>query len=285
MITEERAMTMFVEANPVSRDDIAARMAGGTDYLATLEPRSSEVTQLDTKPDEKQPKQRPLGVWLAAAAAILILGVTIVLTTQDGEQTPPATQPSLTTIPGDALPAGEAAALEVVESAFDAYNSGDYETWHSMRSRGPFTPGNSEQQYHRAMTMAGGHYEILECLTGERQEWPELTETGSEMVFGYSVVCETSLTNAFHGAADLQLSETYRFVVEEGEVLASGGDDDEQAPWWSFTSAFDRWLRDNHPDVADVMVYVEVDGVPIFPNAASISTALEFVDEYTQTLD
>ncbi|MGB7860097.1 MAG: hypothetical protein WBM90_06340 [Acidimicrobiia bacterium] len=106
MITEERAMVMFVEANPVpSRDDVAFAPDGGAAYLATLEQRSSEVTQLDTKGAQtgaKRGKRIPL---LIAALLVVIVGVAVILISQRKDEAPVVTQPTSTTV---ADPAGGA---------------------------------------------------------------------------------------------------------------------------------------------------------------------------------
>lgn len=85
MTNEERVKTLFAQANPIPDADLFdLDEIGGTAYLATLEARSSEVTQLETKHAEDDTKRRPAGVWVAAAATVIvILGLGIVLITQD----------------------------------------------------------------------------------------------------------------------------------------------------------------------------------------------------------
>lgn len=98
MKTEEQVWTVLVETNPVpdvnqyGRDEV-----GGAAYLATLEPRSSEMTQVETAKESETPK-RPLGPWLIAAAAAVVLGVTVVLVTSNSETAPVATIPTPTTV-------------------------------------------------------------------------------------------------------------------------------------------------------------------------------------------
>lgn len=99
MINEVQALMLLDEANPVpdmdayelSEADIAA-------YLATLIERSSEMTQLDTKPPMDSRRRRPAGSLIAAAAAIFVLGVAIVVITQGNEDTDVATASTLTTL-------------------------------------------------------------------------------------------------------------------------------------------------------------------------------------------
>ncbi len=115
MINEVQALMLLDEANPVpdmdayelSEADIAA-------YLATLIERSSEMTQLDTKPPMDRRRRRPAGWLIAAAAAILVLGVAIVVITQGNEDTDVATASTLTTLADPATTMAEPTATTEV---------------------------------------------------------------------------------------------------------------------------------------------------------------------------
>lgn len=291
MKPEDRVFTLLIESNPVPRVEALDLVdQDGARYLATLELRSSEVTKLDTRPDTDEKEKRPTGVWLVAAAAVLILGVSIVLTTRS--QPEPAANDEPTTTVDAESDAGESAAIAVVLATFDVYNSGDHATWVELRRRGPASIGNSDQEMHQAMMAASGHYEVAECITDQRSDWPELAEPGAEDLVGYYVRCDTVLTNAFHGAAGLEIREQYKFVVDGGEVIASGSQDvsppgaaaGEEAEWYYFTRDFRVWLTENKPEVEAEMSYVLVDGFPIYPRLESIQLALAHVGEYVDTL-
>lgn len=78
MITEEQAMKLLIEANPVP--DMSTLNLNGdlpTTRLAELDTRSSEMTQLKPEPSVTSPtsSRRRLMVGIAAAAAILFVGV------------------------------------------------------------------------------------------------------------------------------------------------------------------------------------------------------------------
>ena len=91
MKTEERLMAMYANANPVELEDLLNMVElENAEYLATLEQRSSEMTDLDTETKEKTSDKRSWGVWLVAAAAALILGVALVLVTQSNDEAPVA---------------------------------------------------------------------------------------------------------------------------------------------------------------------------------------------------
>lgn len=112
MITEEGAVALMNEANPVpDLDSYDVVDPGVAAYLAELEHRSSEVTQLETKETvEKQRNRSPLG-WLVAAVMVVVLGVALILMGQEEapgpvDQTPttlvesaPTTVPVPTTVP------------------------------------------------------------------------------------------------------------------------------------------------------------------------------------------
>ena len=108
MITEETVMTIFVEANPAPDvDKLDLVQTGSAAYLATLETRSSEVTQLDTR-REDQKEKRTYWPWLAAAMVIVVVGLAVVLLNQ-----------------GDDTPAADASPEEVLADYAAARNSGD----------------------------------------------------------------------------------------------------------------------------------------------------------------
>ena len=93
MVTEETVMTIFVEANPAPDvDELDLVQTGSAAYLATLETRSSAVTQLDTR-TEDQNEKRTYWPWLTAAMVIVLVGLAVFLVNQ-GDDNPAAGQPS-----------------------------------------------------------------------------------------------------------------------------------------------------------------------------------------------
>lgn len=97
MKTEEQVWKVVVDSNPVPDVNVYGReQIGGTAYLATLEKRSSEMTQVDTKPtDEKG--SGPKLTWLVAAVLAVVAGVAVIWLNQSNEGAP-ATQPTQSTI-------------------------------------------------------------------------------------------------------------------------------------------------------------------------------------------
>ena len=126
MITEQRVMATLADANPVPDvSELDLVQLGTASYLATLEKRSSEVTQLDTRTDRPQKKSRRGLIVVLAASVAVILGAVVVLLQDDSP--PVADDPVVTTIPEDVL--GDEALLSkhtaLVTRFAEASNSGD----------------------------------------------------------------------------------------------------------------------------------------------------------------
>ena len=95
MSIENHVLALIEEGNPVpDPDQITDIPVEPAAYLATLNQRSSEVTQLDTRVEKSDNRKKWL--WAAAAALVVIAGSTAVLTS--GEEPPVATDPPPTTI-------------------------------------------------------------------------------------------------------------------------------------------------------------------------------------------
>jgi hypothetical protein len=79
--TETEVFALFEEGNPVpDLDGLGSDALDAAAHLATPETRSSEVTQLDTKPTEQKGDKRSPMMWLVAAAAVIVIGVALSLT-------------------------------------------------------------------------------------------------------------------------------------------------------------------------------------------------------------
>lgn len=131
MTNEEQVKTLFAEANPIpDADTFDLEEMGGTAYLGTLEIRSSGVTQLDTKNEDRE-KTRQLRPWFLAATLIILAGVAVILMTQ-GDEAPTATQPEPTAPTNSTPPVSEepdsssaATIAATLDAYLSAYNAGD----------------------------------------------------------------------------------------------------------------------------------------------------------------
>ncbi len=141
MVTnEQRVKTLFAEANPIPDADLFdLDEIGGTAYLATLETRSSEMTQLDTK-GQNQKEKKTATPWLVAAAVALVAGIGLIVVNQGNEAPltsqpvpPAATNPPVTSeaAPTTVNQVDDAAFKENAEASvndwFVAYNAGNDE--------------------------------------------------------------------------------------------------------------------------------------------------------------
>lgn len=108
MITEERVMELFAEDNPIpSVDDLDLAHLGSPAYLATLQKRSSEVTQVESRQQEHKTKSRSPMPWLVAAVAVILVGFGFIVFNRGGDQ-----------------PAASADVV-VIESLMEAWNTND----------------------------------------------------------------------------------------------------------------------------------------------------------------
>ena len=99
MSNETRILALFEEANPVP--DISVMESEPIEpaaYLATLERRSSEMTQVGTKIDQRDRTRRPR-TWMAAAAMIVVVaaiaGLTVMLTGDSSGDVPVVDDPAV----------------------------------------------------------------------------------------------------------------------------------------------------------------------------------------------
>jgi hypothetical protein len=115
----------------------------------------------------------------------------------------------------------EAAALSTVEAAYEAFNSGDVDTWVEIRDRGSFY-ATEEDRAEVAEYMAeqvtpemegGARYEGIQCESMGDGEWPVADEG---LVEGYYFTCDTTYVDS---AGD-EYPEAFEWVVADGEVIA-----------------------------------------------------------------
>lgn len=111
MITEDRGLTMLAGANPVPQLDLIEVDFEAAKYLATLEQRSSEVTQIDTKAkDGKQKKKRNATAFLVAAGVVIVAGIGFLVSNNSDSAD---------------IAGASASPAQVLDDYIAAYNSGD----------------------------------------------------------------------------------------------------------------------------------------------------------------
>lgn len=93
---EIQVIELIREGNPIPDPErLTVDQSDNAVYLAALQRRNSEMMPLEEEPGEKG--RRPTPTWVAAAVAIIVLGVALLLMSQGGEETPLATEPTPTT--------------------------------------------------------------------------------------------------------------------------------------------------------------------------------------------
>jgi len=111
VITEQQAKVLFTDANPIPNTNVFDPIdVDAAKYLATLEQRSSEMTQVETDKKIQREKTPVRSLWLVTAALIILAGVALAWL-NSGQTTTVAGQPN-----------DHAATIEAYTAA---YNAGD----------------------------------------------------------------------------------------------------------------------------------------------------------------
>lgn len=286
MTTEERVKALFAEANPIPEIDsfFLEEMAGAA-YLATIEQRSSEMTQLETKPIDQKKQRRASVMLVMAVVAALLVGAVVILTRT--EQTPPpATQvtPSSVAVVETPTTVVEAVDPQVEEglaiaSAFvDALLIGDLAAAETYVGSGTVGMALLDEGLNSSVGPAG------EVPWKEAMGWEAVfegctvtssnpTTTGVQC----SVTNSTAISRAL-GVAPYTSLHDYTVMYEGGSyfgqaiedtvIVADAGDGDQwqRVGYEEFKAAafdpFMTWLGENHrDDLEQVMLHAFSIGV------------------------
>lgn len=99
MITEERALRLLSEANPIPDiDSLELHPLEGTRHLEDLELRRREMTDTKTRHHEPPGEKRTMQ-WLAVAVIVLVAGLALVFLTRDGAETAETTPTTVAETP------------------------------------------------------------------------------------------------------------------------------------------------------------------------------------------
>ncbi|MDJ0925567.1 MAG: hypothetical protein QNJ77_13495 [Acidimicrobiia bacterium] len=222
-------------------------------------------------PSPSKPTRSGTRAALAAAAAVLVIGVASfgLLRLLDPE---PREIPVTGHLTEQALEA-----FEVVEEAYDAFNSDDAETWVELT----WQNDSAGLALNEALLAAEGEAEVTGCTSHGFGEWPDVTIDGFPPAVGYYFSCDVTFTDSFRGPAGVDLVLLAHWVIADGQAQPT---EPEPGPghqeYTAYTSDFRSWLRSTHPEVESRMLFVEADGFPLFPRPTSVPTALEYAEEY-----
>jgi hypothetical protein len=281
-------MALLEEGNPVTElgDDAWAEVTAAT-YLAILERRSSEMTQLETNKSRPESQRFSTTPWLVAAIAVIVLGVAIFVVNQ-------ANQDSIPLAGADGNPEATDA-FKAVEAAYHAFNTGD-PAWVEVRVRGSFFESQEEEDAFLTQILArwpeaqaaNPHLEVSGCASQGDGEWPNVVDEGVPTPSGYYFICETTATDSLYDVAGVQVSETHLWVVNNGEVVAVKGSEGDGSEADLFLYRFESWLNATHPEVNAELTPIFSDResvTPIFSDPESVPTVLEYAEEFVAKSD
>ncbi len=267
MSDERLVMALLAEGNPAT--EVAEEASTGVPaatYLATLEQRSSDMTQLETQKSEEESKRLWTTPWLVAAIAVIVLGVAAIVLNQAGVPAIP-----LEVADGDPQAAEE---FHAVEAAFHAFNTGD-PVWVDVRAMGNAEAPSDEERAQDVLGLQADHdlngrLDVTGCESRGYGDWSEVTDPGVPTPTGYYFICQAFETNSLWDMAGIQMATTYHWVVDNGAVVAVMNREVD-AEVVAFREAFDVWLEEAHPEV-------EVD--TLMSNPETVPTVLEYAEEF-----
>lgn len=242
-------------ANPVPEPDRLLSEPGELDaFLRTV--GQASPSPVDEPLAGRADGRRQGWLIVAAAATVVIVGGTLL---------------ALLRAPADPQPAGPTGAEQVayIEQAYAALNDGDVQGWMRRFAEDASFSGrtaDSERLVNEILAAANRRLTIVEpCATAA----PNI------------VVCTVTDTDDFHAAGGLSITRVETFTLtDEGRI----GDQAisvlslTEPGYYTYTQAFNEWLRDAHPDVWDQIRPGLITHLPATPDKVRI--AVRYVDEF-----
>jgi len=269
--TETELFALFEEGNPVpDLDGLGSVALDAAAYLATLEQRSSDMTQLDTKAKDNKEKKKNGMAFLVAAAVVIVAGIGFMVVNQ-GDET-----------------LADAPELSVVIANLEAWNSGDYDgylaTFTVEAAQGDWGPdgnyGRGEPAHNlpQVLMNANSRIELVEpCRVIETSQTGEST-----------VQCLTIERNDWSGPAGITTSATQTFVVNAENKISrvdtyyGAGLRDVSA----YSAGFWLWLQVAHPGVYEEIKPINHGNLPGWPrDEADMLIAVQYVDGFVAQTD
>ena len=272
MNADERVLMVLARANPMPDTDSLEPKSDAVTYLATLQSRSSEMTQLDTRPERTSDRRRGRLVLVAAVVAVL-LGVAIVILAQANEEPPVVTNPPVpTTVPPTTTPDATEELSPQLQEALDVATA--------------FTQARADRDIDAMVANAvEGHINgfivgSLELMP-EELDWQDAVGWSIEIkgcevtnpdLANTSVECQVAHSNAISealGEGPFEGSYTMKVMYAGDEKLGVPITETTVTeslfftfPATEFTTStwqpFLTWLEKNHPEDVDAMLAGEL---------------------------
>jgi hypothetical protein len=275
VVSDERiVMALLAEGNPAT--EVAEEASTGVPaatYLANLEQRSSDMTQLETKKIEGESKRLWTTPWLVAAIAVIVLGVAVIVVNRASDDSPVAGIPTIPLEGAEGDPQA-AEAFKAVEAAYHAFNTGD-PVWVDVRAMGNVDEMSDEERASGVVDLQANHdmnarIDVSGCESRGYGSWGSVVEQGAPVPSGYYFMCQATETNSLWDVAGIQLPVTYYWVADNGAVQAVRSEED-FAEVDALHEAFDVWLKETHP---------EVDVDTLMKNPETVPTGVEYAEEF-----
>ena len=247
MSTESQVMALLEEGNPETEiSETAWSETTATAYLATLEQRSSEVTQLDTKQTDPTSSKRSMMPWLIAAALAAVVGVAIIVSNQNSGEVPVVDEPTPTTVVDAAPTTAAGPAVDPVEIGESYINAID--EWDSDAALALLAPGAVMASLAESPTEIAAVFDFYRA-----SDWRWTVSECQQTNVGEpaEVRCIYTNQNAWARALDVEPGGgAYEFVITDGEIGEVRQIHADSPEWGIFT----LWVMNNHN--ADFLVLV-----------------------------
>lgn len=244
MSTEAQILALFEEGNPVP--DIEGVEKIGLDaaaYLATLQTRSSAMTQTRTESVEEK-VSKPIMRWVAAAAVAVVLGVILILTGQNSQETPPVDEP-VPVVPTTAAPTPTTVAVpptvtveagptdeELIAVSAEWLNCVSVDCGPSIALLGV-----------DGLSLPGGGPSLDEFLAYQQGVGVFVSDVSCDSVTAGGTVCTRTSTDAASRVWGWEYEETFRFFFD-GSTITSFNYSNEHP---ETIDAYFEWLDATYP--------------------------------------
>lgn len=242
MSREDFVFNLLVDSNPIPDIDVVGRPKAAAPGLATLEPRSSGMSDTIEKIGSVGKERRR---WLLTAAAVVIavIGIAVIAANRD-RGTEPADGPNLTAeeVAGTFVGAAEALDGAVIEGLISPEATAGYLDLFGYGSAQPGTIQGLWEWgaiYHMTYVSEG-------CRKSDNAGGPPSSDqaTSSSVFFTCDYTLENDWTRALGQTA---MTGRFRMEVSEGRIVWLT----EDFPFGEFEDAWGKvidWVQNNHPD-------------------------------------